>query len=452
MRYMFDLQSKKTLSVSLPIIIGELIQFSLHLIDTLMVGQIGYKELAAASLVNSVINIPFVLGVGITSSVAQMVSAANGQADHAKVSHYFFNGFTLCLLAALLIAGGLDLGRNILFHLNQDAMVAILAARYMHVLCWSLLPMLLFLTLKQFADGLQKTKAAMYLSVLALPMNIFINWLLIYGHWGFGAMGLVGAAYGTLITRWVIFLVFALVLLFHSEFRHYFSSHRNQLQWSATALRRLLSIGIPASIQAGVEVFAFALSGILMGMLGPVQLAAHQIVMGCATFAFMAAFGFAQGSSIRISTAWGKSDADEIWQIGKGALAMALVYGLLCALFFILGSSLIPALFNNDAHVISLAAMLFVFAAIFQVTSAVQIVSTSILRGVRDIKAPTKIISIAYWVVGLPLGYLLAFRMGAGAAGIWIGLLTGLGLSAITLSTRFLRKNKIVNTIQPIKI
>lgn len=449
---MLDLQSKKTLSVSLPIIIGELIQMSLHLIDTLMVGQIGYKELAAASLVNSVINIPFVLGIGITVSVAQMVSAANGRGDHAKVSHYFFNGFTLCLITALAIAGGLDLGRNVLFHLKQDPDVARMATGYMHVLCWSLLPMILFITLKQFADGLQKTKTAMALSVLALPLNIFINWLLIYGHWGFPAMGLVGAAHGTLITRCVIFVVFALVLLFHREFRSYFSAHKEQLKWSRDAMRQLLSIGIPASIQAGVEVFAFALSAILMGMLGPVELAAHQIVMGCATFAFMAAFAFAQGSSIRVSTAWGKRDAEEIWLIGKGALVMTLVYGLLCALIFCVGSVVIPGLFNNNAQVISLAGVLFLFAAIFQVTSAVQIVSTSILRGVRDIKAPTKIISISYWIIGLPLGYLLAFRLGAGATGIWIGLLVGLGFSAITLSARFIRKNRFTSNIHLIKI
>jgi MATE family multidrug resistance protein len=449
---MLDLQSKRTLSVSLPIIIGELIQMSLHLIDTLMVGQIGYKELAAASLVNSVINIPFVLGIGITVSVAQMVSAANGQGNQAKVSYYFFNGFTLCLITALLIATGLNFGRPILFHLNQDAVVARLASGYMHVLCWSLLPMILFITLKQFADGLQKTRTAMHLSVLALPLNVFINWLLIYGHWGFAPMGLVGAAYGTLITRCIIFVVFVLVLLFHREFRNYFSKHKDQLQWSRDAMRRLLHIGIPASIQAGVEVFAFALSAILMGMLGPVELAAHQIVMGCATFAFMAAFAFAQGCSIRISTAWGRSDAEEIWLIGRGALIMALVYGLLCALFFCLGSSFIPKLFNGNEQVVSLAALLFLLAAIFQVTSSVQIVSTSILRGVRDIKTPTKIISVSYWVIGLPLGYLLAFHFKAGAAGIWTGLLTGLGFSAITLATRFIRKNKLAHNIHPIKV
>jgi MATE family multidrug resistance protein len=440
---MFKDHSYKTLKVSIPIIIGELLQMSLHILDTAMVGKIGHKELAAVALVNSVINIPFVLGIGMTVSVAQMVSAVNGKADTAQITHYLFNGMILCFITALIIVLGLDLGRNILFYLNQDKEVAWFAYKYMHVLSWSLLPLILFIALKQFADGLEKTQTGMLFSVIALPVNFLINWLLINGHLGFPKLGFVGAAYGTLITRWLIFISLSLVLLFHKTFRVYISSNKIQLYINLKTIKQLMSIGIPASIQAGVEVFAFALSTIMMGMLGSVELAAHQIVMTCATFTFMASFGFAQGSSIRISNAWGRENFNDIWQIGKSALLIAFVFGIFCATLFYLYREYLSFLFNNTQQVVSLSVTLFLFAAFFQIISSIQIVSTSILRGVRDIKTPTKIIMISYWLIGLPLAYILSFRLKMNAIGIWIGLLTGLTFSALMLSLRFIKKNKI---------
>ncbi|MDP4132062.1 MAG: MATE family efflux transporter, partial [Bacteroidota bacterium] len=202
-----DTETYKTIRLAVPIIIGELAQMSLHLIDTAMVGAISYKHLAAAALVMNAVNIPFVIGIGMTMSVSQMVSMANGRRDAQQVSHYFFNGFCLCALFAVLISLGLLAGRQILFHLGQDPEVATLAYPFMQLVGISIIPMLLFMTLKQFTDGLEYTRTAMILSLGALPVNTFLNWLFIYGNWGFPRMELEGAGWATLITRILIFVV-----------------------------------------------------------------------------------------------------------------------------------------------------------------------------------------------------------------------------------------------------
>ncbi len=212
-------EASNTITLALPIIIGELVQMALHIIDTAMVGAIDYKQLAAASLVINVMNIPFVLGIGMTISVSQMVSMAHGRNEAAAVSHYLFNGFCLCALTAIVISGGLVAGRNILGHLGQDPEVVTLAIPFMRLMGLSIIPMLLFMTLKQFTDGLEFTRTAMILSLAAMPVNIFLNWLLIYGHWGMPRLELQGAGWGTLITRSLMFIVLAVIVLRHSTFQ-----------------------------------------------------------------------------------------------------------------------------------------------------------------------------------------------------------------------------------------
>ncbi|MES1159287.1 MAG: MATE family efflux transporter, partial [Bacteroidota bacterium] len=205
-------EAYQTIRLALPIIIGELAQMALHIIDTAMVGAISYKQLAAVALVVNVLNIPFVLGIGMTISVSQMVSMAHGRRDGQQVSHYLFNGFCLCALTAIVISAALVSGRNILFHLGQDPEVVHFALPFMQLMGWSIIPMLLFMTLKQFTDGLEYTKTAMILSLAGMPVNIFLNWLLIYGNWGFPRLELVGAGWATLITRTLLFIVLGLVI------------------------------------------------------------------------------------------------------------------------------------------------------------------------------------------------------------------------------------------------
>lgn len=436
---MMKTEAGKTIKLALPIIIGELAQMALHIIDTAMVGAINYKQLAAAALVINTMNIPFVLGIGMTISVSQMVSMAHGRRDSQQVSHYLFNGFVLCAFAAVVISLSLVYGRGMLHFLKQDPEVVAYALPFMKLMGLSIIPMLLFMTLKQFTDGLEYTRTAMLLSLCSMPINIFLNWLLIYGNWGFPRLELLGAGYATLITRTLIFLVLALTILRHRTFRRYVMVSSKQWKLKAKTLRELLHIAIPSSLQVGMEAGAFAVSGILIGTISAVAQAAHQIALSCAAFTFMVSMGLAQAGSIRVSNAFGRRKWPEIKLIGKSTLLIALIYGIVCAAVFALLRYQLPLFFNNDTAVLELASLLLLFAAVFQISDSTQAIGAGLLRGIKDVKTPTLLIAIAYWVVGLPAGYLLAFRFGMGASGMWLGFIIGLTLASLFLIARFLR-------------
>lgn len=435
-------EARQTIMLALPIIFGELAQMALHLLDTAMIGAISHVQLAAASLVFNVLGIPFVLGIGMTMSIAQTVSMAQGQHDHQKVSHYLFNGFWLCAFFAVFIASCLFFGRNIILLLHQDPEVARLAIPFMEIMSISLIPMLLFMALKQFTDGLQHTRTAMVLSVISLPLNVFLNWLLIYGHWGFPRLEMIGAAYGTLITRSIIFLALGLVILRHRLFRKYIAVRRSQWYFSGTAFRELLKIGIPSGLQIGMEAGAFAVSGIIIGTIGAVEQAAHQIALSCAAFTFMASMGLAQAGSIRVSNAFGTANFNKIAVVGKSTLITALCYGIFCALVFVVFRNDLPLIFNRKREVVSMASVLFVMASLFQISDATQAIGSGLLRGIKDVKVPTILVFIAYWVLGIPSGYLLAFTFKMGAPGVWLGFIIGLTFSSVFLCSRFLKLAK----------
>ena len=442
----------RTIRLAVPIIIGELAQMALHIIDTAMVGAISYKQLAAAALVVNSMNIPFVLGIGMTISVSQMVSMAHGRRDAKLVSHYLFNGFLICSITALIISLSLVYGRGILAHLGQDPEVVQLALPFMELMGYSIIPMLLFMTLKQFTDGLELTRTAMALSLAAMPVNIFLNWLLIYGNWGFPRLELLGAGWATLITRTLIFLVLLLVILKHRRFAKYVAVARSQWKIRKKTMGELLHIGIPSSLQIGMEAGAFAVSGILIGTISAVAQAAHQIALSCAAFTFMVSMGLAQAGSIRVSNAYGRSHWNLISVIGKSTLITALLYGIFCAVMFAIFREQLPALFNKNTEVLELAALLLLFAAVFQISDATQAIGAGLLRGIKDVKKPTFLIAIAYWVIGIPVGYYLSFNRNMGATGIWLGFITGLTLASAMLIFRFLKMVRKQQASAPLQL
>ncbi|HZI01682.1 MAG TPA: MATE family efflux transporter [Flavisolibacter sp.] len=429
-----------TIRLALPIIIGELAQMALHIIDSAMVGAISYKQLAASALVINAMNIPFVFGIGMTISVSQMVSMAHGQKSPAAVSHYLFNGFLLCTITAILIAVCLVGGKNLLFSLGQDPEVAALALPYMEIMGYSMIPMLLFMTLKQFTDGLEFTRTAMLLSLAGMPVNILLNWLLIYGNAGFPRMELAGAGWATLITRTLMFGSLLLIILKHRTFRPYIALRKKQWVFKLKTVQELLHIGIPSGLQIGMEAGAFAVSGLLIGTISAVAQAAHQIALSCAAFTFMVSMGLAQAGSIRVSNAFGRGYWPGIATIGKSTLFTALLYGLFCGIIFVLFRYQLPLFFNDNTEVVALSASLLLLAAIFQISDSTQAIGAGLLRGIKDVKTPTLLIAVAYWVIGLPVGYFLAFQFQLGAMGIWMGLILGLSFASLFLFRRFMVK------------
>ena len=432
----------QTIKLALPIIIGELAQMALHIIDTAMVGAINYKQLAAAALVINAMNIPFVLGIGMTISVSQLVSMAKGRGEAKAVSHYLFNGFCLCALTALVISLSLVFGRNILKHLGQDPEVVTYALPFMKMMGLSIIPMLLFMTLKQFTDGLEFTRTAMILSLTSMPVNVLLNWLLIYGNWGFPRLELVGAGWSTFITRFIIFLALLWIVLKHKTFKPYVAQQKTEWYLRRQTWRELLGIGVPSSLQVGMEAGAFAVSGIIIGTISAVAQASHQIALSCASFTFMVSMGLAQAGSIRTSNAFGTLNWPKISVIGKSTLVTAFLYGLFCAIAFVVLRYQLPEAFTKNNEVQLLAATLLLFAALFQISDRTQAIGAGLLRGIKDVKTPTVLIGIAYWVIGIPVGYLLAFKAAMGAAGMWTGLILGLTFASLFLFLRFTKMVK----------
>jgi len=277
----------------------------------------------------------------------------------------------------------------------------------------------------------------MVLSIAAIPVNIFLNWILIYGNLGFPRLELAGAGYATLITRSLIFIVLMVVILKHYRFRKFVAVRERQWKYNLKTMRELLRIGVPSSIQLGVEVCAFAVSGIIIGTINAVSQAAHQIALSCAACTFMVSMGLSQAGSIRVSNAFGRGDWGRIREIGKTTLVAALLYGFFCALCFSVFRWQLPLIFNNNAEVVKLSALLLLFAAVFQISDSTQAIGAGLLRGIKDVTLPTILITLAYWVIGLPIGWLFAFHFHMGAAGMWLGLIIGLTLASVFLSSRF---------------
>lgn len=432
----------RTLKIALPLIINNLSQISLGLIDSAMIGAVDYRQLAASSLVINVLSIPQVLGMGIAIAISPVTAIANGQNDLFKASTTLFNGFLLTSLVAIIIAVSLISNTQILFHLGQDNDVATYAVPFYRLMALSIIPLLMFGAVKQFCDGLEFTKTAMTLSIISLPMNAFLNWIFIYGRFGFPRMELVGAGTGTLITRIIITTILILVVFRHKLFKKYIALRKQAWKIDSKTWKELLHIGIPSSLQYGLEVAAFSVSGVMIGWLGATTQAAHQIALHLATATFMAAAGLALGGFIRVANAYGRGEKTLLRNIGTSTITAGLLFGLACGILFVIFRNWLPTLFTNNTEVIAVTSTLLVFAALFQISDATQSIGVGLLRGIKDVKIPTIFVAIAYWLIGIPVGYFLSFKLNMGATGIWLGFVTGLTASSILLNTRFLKRSK----------
>ena len=423
--------------VAIPIILGNMTQILLGIVDSAMVGSIDSVLLAGSALVNNLLSIPFVLGIGLSYSISPLVATANGNGEKARCFHIAFNGFLLCSLFALIIGLAIHLGSGIVFHLDQDPAVAEVSKDYLIIMGWSTVPMLMFLALKQFTDGLEYTKTAMYLSLASIPLNAFMNYIFIFGKFGFPRYELFGAGIGTLVTRIMILSALLWIILKSPKYAPYREKMAESFHVRKRTLRQLLKIGVPSSLQYAMEAGAFAVSGIIVGWYGATQLAAHQIAISIASLTFMVSMGLSAAGSILVGNYLGRQDLAGARDAGRQTLAMGLIYGVCCALFFAATNHTLPYIFNDEPKVVQYAAVLLILAGVFQISDAIQAISVGLLRGLYDVKIPTLFVSIAYWVIGIPMGYYLSFYRGMEVRGIWIGLVAGLSISAILMTVRF---------------
>ncbi|MBX2941536.1 MAG: MATE family efflux transporter [Cyclobacteriaceae bacterium] len=404
--------------------------------DSIMVGHVGATSLAASSLANVIFNLLLLFGIGVSYAITPLVATAEGENDSTTVSDTLRHGLMIALVNGLILIVIVLLCRPLLYYLDQPEDVVQLAIPYLSILAFSLLPVLIFQSFRQFAEGLSNTRIAMIIMLGSVMLNVLLNYLLIYGHAGLPALGLNGAGWGTLISR--IAMMFAIVAYIY--FAKQFNPYRTGLaigNYSIKLFKRLLNIGIPAGMQFIFEVAAFDFSAIMMGWLGTDTLAAHQIAINLATISYMTTSGLASAATIRVSNELGKRNFKKLKDVAYTLILIALVFMTLWAILFIVARNLLPTIYIANADVIAIASPLIVIAGFFQLSDGLQVVCTGALRGLQDVKIPSVFVFIAYWVIGLPLGYYLGFKAGLGSVGIWYGLLIGLTLTAIALFFRF---------------
>jgi MATE family multidrug resistance protein len=436
---------KKVAKLSYPIIIGQIGIVLMGVADTMMIGQIDATNLAAAGLANAVYFLITILGVGTLTAVAPLVAKAKGAGHSNDTALLFRQGIKASLVLSAFIGLVVYVLTINLHWFKQEAIVTNLAQSYLHILNAGTVFMLLFMGAKQFSDGLSITKPSAVITVVGLAFNIWWNWVLIYGNWGFPALGLDGTGYATTIARVLMAISMIAYVCYKPIYKKWL--HVKETTEAARFFRQIFKVGLPSGMQYFFEVGAFASAAIMIGWFGKEQFAAHQIAINLASVTYMVATGISAGGSIAVGDAWGRKHKEDLMRSGRSALIMSVLFMGVTALLFAVFNHFFVSLYIKDAYVGGMAANLLLIAALFQLSDGIQCVSLGVLRGIGDTRMPTIITIVAYWVIGIPVGWILAKYFDLSLYGIWFGLSLGLTFSAIMLTARFIKESKAFNFV-----
>jgi MATE family multidrug resistance protein len=409
--------------------------------DSVMVGWTGATPLAASSFANIFFTIPLFFGIGVSYAITPLVAEANGAGNQNQISEVLRNGSLINLCMGLILVALIFAVEPFMHSMNQPEDVVDLALPYLSIIAVSIIPTMIFQTYRQFAEGMHSTRMAMIIVIGSNLLNILLNYLLIFGKFGFPELGLNGAGWATLISRIMMAAGMMLYIYYGKKFAR-FRAGFTIGNYSRKLINKMLHIGIPSGTQFIFEAGAFGFSAIMMGWMGTTALAAHQIAINLATISYMTTSGLAAAATIRVGHFSGQRDFNSMRTGAFTLIGMAMTVMMAWALLFIFGRNFLPTLYIADRDVITLTSTLLIVAAFFQLSDGMQVVCAGALRGLQDVKIPTVFIFVAYWIIGLPLGYWLGFQMGFGPNGIWIGLLIGLTLTAIAMLIRFLHLSK----------
>ena len=427
---------KNNLRLATPIMLGSLGHLLVGLIDDIMVGRLGPVELAATSLGNSLIFIALSIGIGFSFAITPLIAESDGEGNKEKGRSVFQHGMILMTILGISVYVMLLFLKPILYHLDQPEEVVVLAIPYFEIVAISMIPLMIFQGLKQFADGLSQTKYAMWATILTNVVNVILNFALIYGLWIFPRLEIVGAALGTLISRIVMVIFLFIVLLKKEKFSIYM--HRLKLvEIKKEIFIKIMNLGFPAALQMLFEVGLFTASVLLAGTLGAFPQAANQIALKLASTTFMIAVGIGVAATIRVGNQKGLGNFMELRRIAFSNFLLVLMVMSVFSIGFILFKDILPWMFTDNLEVIEIASSLLIIAGLFQLSDGLQAVILGGLRGLQDVKMPSILSFIAYWIIGFPVSYFLGTILEFGTLGIWIGLLIALTSSAVMLFFRF---------------
>lgn len=427
---------KSTFYLAYPVVLSQLGHIMVGVVDTAMVGQIGTIEQAAVALSNSLYTLVLVFGLGVSYGVTPLVAAADSSNDISQNAALLKHGIIINTVLGILLFLFLFCISPVLNLFNQQPQVVQLAIPFLNVMMLGMIPLCIFSGFKQFTEGLSFTRIAMLITIGSNFLNVILNYAMIFGHWGFPAMGLMGSCWASFISRVLMALAMFAYVYYNKHFKKYWIgfSFKNI---STDLTKKILAIGVPSGLQWVFEVGAFAFAVIMIGWISPKAQAAHQVALSIAATTYMMASGLSAAASVRVGNMAGLKNREGVRTAGFSAFIMVLVFMGFCAASFIVLRNFLPTFFNKDAEVISISSSLIIIAAFFQLSDGIQVVGLGALRGIKDVTVPTIFTLIAYWVIGLPLSYFFAFKMNLGVQGVWYGLSLGLTLAAVSLFFRF---------------
>lgn len=426
---------KNNIRLALPIVLSQLGQIVVQQADIMMVGYVGTAELAAIAFANAIFIFGLIFIIGFSLGLTPAVGHIEDKKNYKQLGKLLSNGFFINILATILFMAGLFVTSFFFDQMGQEAKVIYLAKPYFYTLVISMFPLAIFYTQKQFAEGIGDTKNAMYVILSANVLNIFLNYILIFGKFGLPEYGILGAGIATLISR--IYMVIAYTIIFKRN--HIFRPIFERVRWHLVdriIIKKLMNLGIPISIQLVLEVAAFALSGVMAGWLGVTALAAHQVGSSISSMSFMLSIGVGAATTIRVSHQFAAHNYRGLIMAAAASKHIIVLFMLVTGLSFYAFRHHLPHFYTQDVEVIKLSSMILIAVAIYQIFDGIQIIMISILRGLGDVKHAMIYSFIAYIIINLPIAYLLAFHFKLGVIGLWIGFIFGLGIAALLFYTR----------------
>ncbi len=437
----YSAHARATLALGLPLIGSHLAQMALHVTDTVLLGWYGVTELAAVVLATSTFFVTFILGSGFAQAVMPMVAQALGQGDETRVRRDTRMGLWLSIGFGVISYPLFWWSDPLMQALGQKPEVAILAQDFLRIAGLGMIPALLVMALKGYLAALERTQVVLWTTLTAVLVNGVLAYALIFGHWGAPELGVRGAAISSVVVQVLTLVLIAVYAAWQPDLRRFRLLQRFwRPDWPA--MGQVFRLGWPIGLTLFAESGLFHATALMMGWIGTVELAAHGITMEVAALTFMVHLGLSNAATVRAGRADGAGDARSLRDGARVAIALSFGFGCAAVVFFLTFAKPIIALFLDEAKpgsaaIIAYGAYLLAFAALFQLADAMQVMALGLLRGIRDTRVPMIAAAISYWVIGIPFGYLLAFKAGFGGAGLWLGLVAGLLAAAISLMWRF---------------
>lgn len=423
------------LRLAVPLVTAELGWMAMGIEDTMMVGRQAQSAVAigAVSLGSILYYAVAIFGTGLMLGLDTLVSHSYGAGDVEDCHRSLVNGVYLSLGMAPVLMGIVWLWEPILHRLTIDPVVMSQALPYLRTLNWGTLPLLLYFVFRRYLQGINLAKPVMFSLISANFINLLGNWTFVFGHFGIRAMGTVGSGWSTCVARTYMAVVLMGYCIYYDR-RHKTGLREASRLPHFPRVWRLISLGFPAAAQYGLEVGVFAVATMLVGRLGAIQLASHQIALNTASLTYMVPLGISAAAAVRVGQALGRRDPHGASRAGWTAMALGAGFMALMAVTFWVVPHWICRVYTPAPEVIQAASKLLFVAAFFQLFDGLQTVATGALRGAGDTRTPMVCHLVFYWLLGLPLGYYLCFRIGWGAPGMWTGLcvaLIGIGIALL---------------------